>query len=380
MSSSRIVSRKSSCSETQSSRGTLSGASVQSGGRNTDSSTSIGSENDSRSRANYSGSVTHSISNNYFDFAALYDEQSSIQTAEACAVGVSPDLFSMEAGTSNTVQDDSRSHDEDDTSQSVQQSSQAPSIPSAAAQAVGVSADCAFIMAISDSSPDGDDTSQSVQQSSQAPSIPSAAAHAVGVSADCAFIMAISDSSPDGDDTSQSVQQSSQAPSIPSAAAQAVGVSADCAFIRAITEEKYDGSGDESEAVQPLASPDRLRWDDEPGRGGANSDAASLEVSAITSVRSTYTQPPPPAALNQLRFSSLGLHGRKNESEVLMGCFERFVTKLAERQSFVAEGEGGELTVRSNANSSEVVFISGESGTGKVSWSWWMKKVAASFI
>jgi hypothetical protein len=294
MSSSRIVSRKSSCSETQSSRGTLSGASVQSGGRNTDSSTSIGSENDSRSRANYSGSVTHSISNNYFDFAALYDEQSSIQTAEACAVGVSPDLFSMEAGTSNTVQDDSRSHDEDD--------------------------------------------------------------------------------------TSQSVQQSSQAPSIPSAAAQAVGVSADCAFIRAITEEKYDGSGDESEAVQPLASPDRLRWDDEPGRGGANSDAASLEVSAITSVRSTYTQPPPPAALNQLRFSSLGLHGRKNESEVLMGCFERFVTKLAERQSFVAEGEGGELTVRSNANSSEVVFISGESGTGKVSWSWWMKKVASSFI
>jgi len=318
MSSSRIVSRKSSCSETQSSRGTLSGASVQSGGRNTDPSTSIGSENDSRSRANYSGSVTHSISNNYFDFAALYDEQSSIQTAEACAVGVSPDL--------------------------------------------------------------GDDTSQSVQQSSQAPSIPSAAAQAVGVSADCAFIMAISDSSPDGDDTSQSVQQSSQAPSIPSAAAHAIGVNADCAFIRAITEEKYDGSGDESEAVQPLASPDRLRWDDEPGRGGANSDAASLEVSAITSVRSTYTQPPPPAALNQLRFSSLGLHGRKNESEVLMGCFERFVTRLAERQSFVAEGEGGELTVRSNANSSEVVFISGESGTGKVSWSWWMKKVAASFI
>jgi hypothetical protein len=237
-----------------------------------------------------------------------------------------------------------------------------------------VSADEAFIRAISDSSSHGDDSSQSIQQSSQAPSIPSAAAHAVGVSADDSFIRAISGSR-HGDDTSQSIQQSSQALSIPSVAARAVGVSADDAFIRAFTEESYEDSSNESEAVQPLASPDMLPWDGEPGRGGANADAASLEVSAITTLRSTYTQPPPPVAVNKLRFSSLGLHGRKNEIEILRGCFHRYVTKVAERQSSVQENEGGELmAVSGSANSSEVVFISGESGTGKVSQRCWIEK------
>jgi tetratricopeptide (TPR) repeat protein len=93
-------------------------------------------------------------------------------------------------------------------------------------------------------------------------------------------------SSRNGDDTPQSIQHSSsQGHSISSSAARAVGVSADCAFIRAITEEGYEDSGDESEAVlQPLG----LRGDDEPGRGGANEDSASIDISAITT---PYTKP-----------------------------------------------------------------------------------------
>ncbi len=60
-------------------------------------------------------------------------------------VCVSPDFV---IAADNTVQDDSSSRNGDDTPQSTQQRSQAPSIPSAAAHAVGVSADCALITAI----------------------------------------------------------------------------------------------------------------------------------------------------------------------------------------------------------------------------------------
>jgi DNA-binding NtrC family response regulator len=85
--------------------------------------------------------------------------------------------------------------------------------------------------------------------------------------------------------------------------------------------------------------------------------------------------------MNKLRFASLGLIGRKKEMEVLRGCYDRFVLKLAKRQSFASEGavpadspkhnlaRRGSNFVSSSANSNEVVFISGESGTGKVSWS-----------
>jgi hypothetical protein len=123
------ISKKSSSETQSSSRATSSGASARSGGRrntNTNSSIAVGSENDS-SGANYYSAVL-----------ALSDyEQDSIQTAEACAVGViSPD-FAIEAGDiMNTVQDDSSSpdHGDDTSSQSMmQQSSLAPSIPSAAA-------------------------------------------------------------------------------------------------------------------------------------------------------------------------------------------------------------------------------------------------------
>ena len=58
---------------------------------------------------------------------------------------VSPDFV---IAADNTVQDDSSSRNGDDTSQSMmQQSSLSPSVPSAATQAVGVSAECALITA-----------------------------------------------------------------------------------------------------------------------------------------------------------------------------------------------------------------------------------------
>lgn len=94
--------------------------------------------------------------------------------------------------------------------------------------------------------------------------------------------------------------------------------------------------------------------------------------------------------MNKLRFASLKLHGRKKEIELLRTSFDRFVNNLANadegdntlntsrRQSLARRGS--HMTRRrgskkiadlfpdfSNTNSSEVVFISGESGTGKVS-------------
>lgn len=97
--------------------------------------------------------------------------------------------------------------------------------------------------------------------------------------------------------------------------------------------------------------------------------------------------------MNKLRFASLKLHGRKKEIETLRRSFDRFVNNLADTQSSVSASEGGDTSKRQNlarrgsklarrsgskktaelfpdlssTNSSEVVFISGESGTGKVS-------------
>lgn len=79
--------------------------------------------------------------------------------------------------------------------------------------------------------------------------------------------------------------------------------------------------------------------------------------------------------MNKLRFASLGLHGRKAEMKTIKGCFDKFVNKL------VKTDEGGEGEAvgsknlfeilpdfgNTNTSSSEVIFISGESGTGKVS-------------
>eukprot|EP00985_Skeletonema_marinoi_P028793 scaffold26039_cov82-Skeletonema_marinoi.AAC.1 len=76
---------------------------------------------------------------------------------------------------------------------------------------------------------------------------------------------------------------------------------------------------------------------------------------------------------NKLRFASLGLHGRKVETKTIKGCFDKFVNKLVKTDEG-GEGEAVESKNLSeilpdfgntNTSSSEVVFISGESGTGK---------------
>ena len=96
--------------------------------------------------------------------------------------------------------------------------------------------------------------------------------------------------------------------------------------------------------------------------------------------------------MNKLRFASLKLHGRKKETDILRASFNRFVSNLADTESAANEGgitlntskrqslarRGSKLTRGnsskniselfpdfSSTNSSEVVFISGESGTGK---------------
>ena len=152
-----------------------------------------------------------------------------------------------------------------------------------------------------------------------------------------------------------SAPQSSQA-SFPSAAGHAVGVGADCIFVGGFAEESYADNGDDFENGEKHTSPN-----DELGRGGLKGDSASVEVSAMTTARSVCTLSSP-AAMNKLHFSSLGLHGRKHETEVLNGCFDRFVAKSASGDS------GWELDININniSKSNEVVFISGESGVGKV--------------
>ena len=193
-------------------------------------------------------------------------------------------------------------------------------------------------------------------------SIPSDAGYAAGISADdfASFDGVIADYSYDhSTPASTTVQQSIQIQeqeSIQTDVGRAAGMSDDW---RAIAEDNYDeGRCNEPEEV--------VGWDDEKsGRvgGGANDDSASLEVSAITSMRSAYTPVAShrPTAVNKLQFSSLGLlHGREKEVELLRGCFDRFVAKKKLTEESNRPSSVGD-------NSSEVVFISGESGTGKVS-------------
>lgn len=212
---------------------------------------------------------------------------------------------------------------------------------------------------------------KTASESSSGTSVLSDAGHAVGVTSEWSFVGIVADhsnSSISYDGLSQpspppSVQQSIQY-SVPTAAGQAVGVSANCAFLGAIAGENF-AIEDEPEAGQTLISPDSsFRLDSaEPGRGGVNDDSASLEVSAITPARSAYTLPPP-VTMNKLHFSSLGLHGRQNEIDLLRACFDRFVIKnMTESESPSSVSDSSNAKLRS----SEVVFISGESGTGKVS-------------
>ena len=66
--------------------------------------------------------------------------------------------------------------------------------------------------------------------------------------------------------------------------------------------------------------------------------------------------------MSKLRFSSLGLHGRKKEIDELQVCFNRLAAMPES-----AKLEGSDICTDQRANPNEVVFISGESGTGKVS-------------
>lgn len=212
---------------------------------------------------------------------------------------------------------------------------------------------------------------KTANESSSGTSVLSDAGQAVGATAEWSFVGIIADhsnSSISYDGSSKpslppSVQQSMH-DSVPTAAGQAVGVSANCAIIGAIAGENY-AIEDELGAGQTLVSPDSSSFrlvGEEPGRGGVNDDSASLEVSAITPARSAYTLPPP-VTMNKLHFSSLGLHGRQNEIDLLRACFDRFVIKNmteSESPSSVSDSSNAKL-------SSEVLFISGESGTGKVS-------------
>ena len=215
-------------------------------------------------------------------------------------------------------------------------------------------------------------------------SIPSDAGYAAGISADyfASFDGDIADYSGsiisyDQSTPASTVQQSIIQESIETD----VGHGADemSADWRAVAEDSYDESGcDEPVKVGQktlIAPDDNLYWDDEKsgrvggvGRG-VNDDSASLEVSAITSMRSAYTPTAAshnrPNAINKLNFSSLGLHGREKEVDLLRGCFDRFVAKKKSTEE--SDGPSSVSDNRGGAKSSEVVFISGESGTGKVS-------------
>ncbi len=93
--------------------------------------------------------------------------------------------------------------------------------------------------------------------------------------------------------------------------------------------------------------------------------------------------------MNKLRFASLKLHGREKEIEILRESFNRFVKSSVHAKSSASEGvttTEGTASMQQNSarrgskkmaelfpdlssiNSSEVVFISGESGSGKVSY------------
>jgi len=118
-------------------------------------------------------------------------------------------------------------------------------------------------------------------------------------------------------------------------------------------------------------------------RAPVSSSSSMRKNSEINSrIRLSYAESVPnikveKLTINKLRFASLGLIGRTKEIEVLRGCFGRFVNNLAKRQSSASEGavtaaspkqtpaQRGSTLVSSSANSTEVVFISGESGTGK---------------
>ncbi len=203
---------------------------------------------------------------------------------------------------------------------------------------------------------------KTASESSSGTSVLSDAGHAVGVTSEWSFVGIVADHSnssisDNGFSPPPSVQQSIQC-SVPTAAGQAVGASANCAILGAIINDpKVD---------QTLISPDSSFCVDgeEPGRGGVNDDSASLEVSAITPARSAYTQPLS-VTMNKLHFSSLGLHGRQNEIDLLRACFDRFVIKnMTEGESLPSVSDSSNAKSRS----SEVLFISGESGTGKVSF------------
>ena len=99
-----------------------------------------------------------------------------------------------------------------------------------------------------------------------------------------------------------------------------------------------------------------------------------IRLSHTESVRNVNVEK---LTVNKLRFASLGLHGRKAETKKLKGCFDKFVNnKLLDKTDedpTCEDGEGEPAGSKNlseilpvNTNSSEVVFISGESGTGKV--------------
>mmetsp|Transcript_11804 Transcript_11804/g.16943 ORF Transcript_11804/g.16943 Transcript_11804/m.16943 type:complete len:191 (-) Transcript_11804:12-584(-) len=122
-----------------------------------------------------------------------------------------------------------------------------------------------------------------------------------------------------------------------------------------------------------------------PSRSSVSTGRSSMRTSTISStssdrIRLSHTESVrnvnvEKLTMNKLRFASLGLHGRKEETKKLRGCFDKFVNKLTDKTDEDPTCEGGEgepagsknlseiLPV--NINSSEVVFISGESGTGK---------------
>ena len=120
-------------------------------------------------------------------------------------------------------------------------------------------------------------------------------------------------------------------------------------------------------------------------------DRMSIRLSHAESAQNTNVGN---LTMNKLRFASLQIHGRKKEIHILRKCFDRFVKNVV-----IAEADEGDGTVDSpkqqnlthngskpsrmgsinltqicpdiytdnGANLSEVVLISGESGTGKVS-------------
>jgi len=222
----------------------------------------------------------HHVTNNW-------SQQISTQTDVGVAEGSRPDFFSILAeGDIGIVRESDSISGDDKPSQSILQSSKGATIKSVAAAAAvksGVSVGSLENVDVGDfdflinagsniihenDSSSGDDKSQSIQQASMEASIQSVAAHAVGVGADSALLLEIIEALDESSNKSEPEPVDQK---------------------RLSSSSKTKSAMNTPSTKLPSLNALGLENDDEPGKGGANEDAASMDISAITT---TYTAPP----------------------------------------------------------------------------------------